>query len=774
MKLRDSITDKLDIRPGEARPLAMACLGSFLMLAFLTLARSLREALYLTTFDVSTLPYITAGAVVASLPAVAVFTAMAGRFPLRRLLTMVGVGLAIGSVALWPHLGRSGVAVILFYLMTAVGVMLLTSGFWMLTSEIFAVRDAKRLFALIGAGGTAGAMVMGGILALMNNTAALVLMVALPFAFLASQWLQPKSEAEIESGTVPPRGDSGAGESEAGRRWPKGGNFDSLRLVFGNPHLRTIALIVMIATTASTLVDFQFKEMARASISETAALTRFFGAFYGWAGAIALAVQLAVSSRLLAKSGVSRGLGVLPLFLLVGTSVFLFVPGLASITLLRGSDNALRKSVYRPVVEFLYVPLPAALRRRTKTFIDTIVDGAAEGLGALVVFLWVTLSGLPSRALSAMVLALSLAMLAQSRRMGAEYFSTIVDRLKQEGGAAVPEPAEPREHQKDLLSATFTRMDLQAMVGEMQIGGMAGGDDSSGPDIPPDPGPATPLERLRSADDRIAAGAVSEIEDWDDEHLAQLIRLLARDGMTRTVVAALGSLEDRALDWLIAMLADEEADFVIRRRIPSVLAETGGERADDALLDALGAGRFEVRYKAAVALVRRRRRGLPLSLRDRDARVWAAVRAEVRRDRPIWELQRILDATDVPEDGLVAVRVGVRGELSLEHTFRMLSLVLDPETVRAAFEGVLLSGSRLKSFALEYLEQALPEDVRRRLWLFIGDVSEYARRRQTRSLDEVAGDLMETRATLFADKDDRDALRRMVADRDGPPPDEQA
>ena len=39
---------------------------------------------------------------------------------------------------------------------------------------------------------------------------------------------------------------------------------------------------------------------------------------------------------------------------------------------------------------------------------------------------------------------------------------------------------------------------------------------------------------------------------------------------------------------------------------------------------------------------------------------------------------------------------------------------------------------------------------------------------------EVAGDLMETRATLFADKDDRDALRRMVADRDGPPPDEQA
>jgi len=115
-----------------------------------------------------------------------------------------------------------------------------------------------------------------------------------------------------------------------------------------------------------------------------------------------------------------------------------------------------------------------------------------------------------------------------------------------------------------------------------------------------------------------------------------------------------------------------------------------------------------------------------------------------------------------PDDELVVQQVGVRGALSLEHTFRMLSLVLDPEPVRAAFQGILLDDDNLKGYALEFLEQALPADVRRRLWTFIGDVSEHQRRKALRSLDEVASDLMATRATLFADAQQREALRKML------------
>ena len=54
-----------------------------------------------------------------------------------------------------------GLSTVAFYVFTALGPLLLTSGLWVVTSERFALRDAKRLFGMIGAGGTLGAMLAG-------------------------------------------------------------------------------------------------------------------------------------------------------------------------------------------------------------------------------------------------------------------------------------------------------------------------------------------------------------------------------------------------------------------------------------------------------------------------------------------------------------------------------------------------------------------------------------------------------------------------------------
>ncbi|MFQ5747251.1 MAG: hypothetical protein ACE5HF_08550, partial [Gemmatimonadota bacterium] len=148
---------------------------------------------------------------------------------------------------------------------------------------------------------------------------------------------------------------------------------------------------------------------------------------------------------------------------------------------------------------------------------------------------------------------------------------------------------------------------------------------------------------------------------------------------------------------------------------------------------------------------------------DWRARVWAAVREEVNRERPVWELQRLLDGREPDEDGFLARRLAMRGELSLEHTFRLLSLVVeDPDLVRSAYHGVVLSDAALRGFALEYLEHVLPEDVRTRLWPFIGDASPSRRARALRPLKDVVSDLARTGATLFAAREDRAELRRLV------------
>lgn len=92
MTLPERIAEWLDIRPTEIRSVVLALLGAFLMVAYTVLARALREALFLTTFDITSLPYMIATVAFLSLPVVGVYTRGLQRHPPRKLLRpLVGV-----------------------------------------------------------------------------------------------------------------------------------------------------------------------------------------------------------------------------------------------------------------------------------------------------------------------------------------------------------------------------------------------------------------------------------------------------------------------------------------------------------------------------------------------------------------------------------------------------------------------------------------------------------------------------------------------------------
>lgn len=771
----------LDLRPEEVRTVALSFGGAFLVIAFLILARSLREAFYLTSFPVESLPYITAGVALLSVPAVALFARLLARGDPQQIMVRLPLSLAVGLAGLWPLVDRSGPAVVALYLWTALGTLLLTSGFWLVTAELFPVRGAKRLFGLIGAGGTAGAMVMGNSLVWLTGrlelSALVPVLIGLLLLFMLIQVVLPRVEqatpAQVE------------GPARSSIR-------DSFSLAWRTPHLRTIGLIVATATIASTLVDYQFKEMARATLTEREPLAAFFGAFYGWTGAVSLAVQVLLSARLMALTGIATTLSVLPMILLLGSTGLLVAPGLVVVTMVRGGDNSLRKSLHRSVLEVLYVPVPAALRRKTKTFIDSVADSAAEGVGAGIVFLIVTLGGLPSRFLSAFAIGFAVYFLWLARRAGRSYLNTVTAQLR----AGADEAAEAAD-QRDLLSGSFTRVDLRpaledagvvmatadltaeagrvsAVVEDLRTSMLGGVGRDASPREEPGAGKDGGTEPRARTTPAPLSGSTEEVlkaldspGEWAGGHVGTLVRLLARDGLYRRVTDVLVSMESQALPLLADMLRDDTADFVLRRRVPAVLARYVSPDAGLALLDALTARRFEVRYRVAIALVHRRRRGLDERTPDADERVWDAIRREVSRERPVWELQRLLDDdAPEPEDDLVSERVEARGELSLEHTFRLLTLVLDPDAVRSAYQGVLLGDERLRSLALEYLDQVLPDDVRERLWPFIGDLSDYQRARRERPLRDVVSDLVTTGATLFVSERDRGALRKLLGDED--------
>ncbi|KPK61835.1 MAG: hypothetical protein AMS21_08840, partial [Gemmatimonas sp. SG8_38_2] len=141
MNLPQRLAAWLDVRPAEVRTVTLSFLGAFLVMAFLVLARSLREALYLSAFDVKTLPYITGTFAVLSIPTVGVFAGTLTRYSPKKVLVVLSAVLASGLMVLWALAafrpvtsGVTNATTDAFYLWTALGTLLLTSGFWVVTS----------------------------------------------------------------------------------------------------------------------------------------------------------------------------------------------------------------------------------------------------------------------------------------------------------------------------------------------------------------------------------------------------------------------------------------------------------------------------------------------------------------------------------------------------------------------------------------------------------------------------------------------------------------
>ncbi len=785
MRVLKFIENWFDIRPEELQRVVACVLGAFFLLAYVILARSIREGLFLTVFDATKLPYITAVVSCLSLPVVGIFADLLGRLRLWIVLQRLMLCICAGLAVLWIVSSHSQTTAVAFYIWTILGAMLLTTGFWVLVAECFAVRSAKRLFGLIAAGGTAGAMAMGLSLSWITLRLELTQLIPLLIGLLAILYLielriyrssQNWRQINHETKESIVNGQNNATPKTNG--YSSGGIFnirENLGSLLKSPYLLAIASVVFIATVSSNIVDYQLKEYAQSSIEGGGNLTAFFGAFYGWTGGIALVIQLVFTAKIMASAGVALGLAILPSLLLLGSSGFLIIPGLIMATLVRGGDNALRKSLLRPMLEFLYVPVAASIRRRTKLFIDSFVDSAAEGTGAVLVFIWVVLLDGQSKYLSIPVIALSLAMLVLSRRMGIRYMETIVSRLKEKDVAIAGIQEAAALGKIHLLTASYSRLDIQTIIMEagrsegldMQEGfvpraeGVAGDDrlNNRGGEIDN----LDVVSALKSQDDAVVLSVLRNTKSWIEDQIPLLIRLLAKDNLQKHAIRSLLQAGRPAIPNLDKLLQDDDADFVIRRRIPRVLAGIGGMDAEYALFGALSARRFEIRYRTVIALARLKKDGLGVPRGQWESLVWNAIRREVNYNRPVWEMRNLLDTLDPSEnDGLVEKRVGTRCELSLEHTFRMLTLVLDPEPVTAALHGIILDEEDLKSFALEYLENALPADISERLWILIGDVGEYRKTKQTRPLQQVVSDLMQSKATLFPGEMDRKELKKIL------------
>jgi HEAT repeat protein len=173
----------------------------------------------------------------------------------------------------------------------------------------------------------------------------------------------------------------------------KSGRLVVPKAILGSRHLTLTVVLISLAVVAGSLVDFQFMTISWQTFGEQAELTSFLGRFYGRVSLISLLVQLVLTTRLLKKLGAGGVLLLLPGVLLLGAGFMLAVPGLLAGMVLNGSHLSLKYSLDKTSRELLFLPVPMALKRRTKLFMDTMVDRLARGLAGGLLLLCSALWG---------------------------------------------------------------------------------------------------------------------------------------------------------------------------------------------------------------------------------------------------------------------------------------------------------------------------------------------------------------------------------------------
>ena len=253
---------------------------------------------------------------------------------------------------------------------------LLASGFWLIASERFDPRTAKKRF-----GQMAGAGTLGGLLsALLAERIAAVFGVPAMLPLLAAAAVRQRV-AGATAGGGHDRDGRKSRRRRASATTPAAAR-SGLRVIAEAPYLRHLAALVLLGTTGAALVDYLFKVAGGRRRSAAAIIC----CASSRSTTPARASSRSSSRRRRAALVLERfGLGVTTstpsLALLVGSLAGLVAPGFGSLVVARGGESVFRSSLFRAGYELFYTPIPAAEKRAAKSLIDVAFDRLGDAVG---------------------------------------------------------------------------------------------------------------------------------------------------------------------------------------------------------------------------------------------------------------------------------------------------------------------------------------------------------------------------------------------------------
>ncbi|PKL77368.1 MAG: hypothetical protein CVV27_05710 [Candidatus Melainabacteria bacterium HGW-Melainabacteria-1] len=369
-------------------PLLLLMLAHVFAALTLTISlRSLNTGLLLAAFEPSVFPWYFLAEAVLSFVLSMGYGAIAHRISRRReniglLIVFAGILLA-GRLLLFQ--GQAWVNFALPVICEAFSGLVMIQA-WILYGDCVDSRKARRVFPLIGLGGTCGG-IFGGWLAsrlahlIGTENLLFIELILLGLLCLGSLKLlkratdpEQKMEHKLEQASEVATGLVARGQQV-------------LTSVMANKLLVRVLGILVCVRVASTILDFQLQLQLKAHFSQDG-ITAYMGTYFALTSLVTLIIQLTLENRIINSHGVVWGMGSTPLTLGLGLGGFLLAPSLMSATIAKFFEQITKNSLFKTAVELVYIPFESSVRRRLRVMVNGILSLTTVPLASVTIMVF--------------------------------------------------------------------------------------------------------------------------------------------------------------------------------------------------------------------------------------------------------------------------------------------------------------------------------------------------------------------------------------------------
>jgi ATP:ADP antiporter, AAA family len=257
--------------------------------------------------------------------------------------------------------------------------LFMVSVFWSFLLELFNKEQAKRLFGVIAAGGTTGALAGPALTTLLvkqiGNTGVLFMGAAMFVITILCQ----RTLINIWRG-------SGAGPTgDGGRDRPLGGNpFAGFTALLKSPYLLGISCFIILLATATTFLYFEQLRIVSETFHDKDTRTRVFSIIDTVVQSLTVVLQLFLTGRIAQRLGVIALVTFVPLLMVAGFVGLAFTGTFAILVTVMVLRRVGEYAFIRPGREMLFSTVDNETRYKVKNLIDVTIYRGGDALSSQV------------------------------------------------------------------------------------------------------------------------------------------------------------------------------------------------------------------------------------------------------------------------------------------------------------------------------------------------------------------------------------------------------